>query len=105
MWWYFTMPMLPQREAAPPSGLGVVAPRRPRGGMERFALPEDLRAFLGRHGGVKSIMLGPRKLRTWGPGAGTSAATFANVWLTDVDAELTSLVQASVEQIATGPRA
>ena len=57
---------------------------------------EDLRTFLGRHGGVKSIMLGPRTLnKRESPPA---KRRFANVWLTDVDAELTSIVQASVEQ-------
>ena len=53
---------------------------------------EDLRTFLGRHGVIKSITFGPR---SWCKGA---RATFAYVWLTDVDAELTSIVQASVEQ-------
>ena len=57
---------------------------------------EDLRTFLGRHGGVKSIMLGPRTLnKRESPPA---KRRFANVWLTDVDAELTSIVQASVDQ-------
>ena len=59
---------------------------------------EDLRTFLGRHGVIKSIMFGPRKLRNSGAGAGTEVATFANVWLIDVDAELTAIVQASIEQ-------